>query len=193
MSTSTDHPSHDPSSGRTRDIGQLPLFAQALVASRLARRACLAMMHDAPLGIALAACDAIDAVARAGDGWRETLDAPKRARSLPRTGDTEAALEAVRWAFDAAGAAQGALDFPVDAVVTNSARRSIDAVMADPRVSALQVMIVLAADIDQVAFACREAHVRTYDGVGAHVLSRLAPCHALTLQEPRRPAQEDMR
>lgn len=91
------------------------------------------------------------------------------------------------------GAAQGALDFPVDATVTASARRCWDAIAGDPRVCVIQMAIVMESDIDLIAFACRESNVHTYDGLGGHVFGRLAPCHPLALQQPRRRIEEEFR
>lgn len=178
-----------PDSARQVDLASLPLFAQALVASRIARRAVLAMLTATEQSLALAACDRIDAIAREGGGWRSAKE-PGAVRALPRARATEAALEAVRWAFDSVGAAEGALDFPVDATVTASAARSVDAVRGDRRVSPLQLAIVFMADVDQIAFAAREIRLGKYDALTAHVLGRLAPCHALTLIEPTPSAEE---
>lgn len=143
--------------------------------------------------LALAACDAIEKIAAHGDGWRAEHPAMRSLAEVRASRAGAAAREALRWAFDSVGAAQGALDFPVDATVTASAQRCVHAVCADRRVSEVQVAIVVASDVDQIAFACGEAHVRTYDRVGAHVLGRLAPCHALTLTAPSREPEEERR
>lgn len=182
MATPTD-------STRQLDLASLPLFAQALVASRIARRAVLAMLTDPEQSLALAACDRVDAIAREGGGWRKAKE-PAAVRTLPRSRATEAALEAVRWAFDSVGAAEGALDFPVDATVTASATRAVDAVRCDLRVSPLQLAIVFMADVDQIAFACSEIRLGKYDALTPHVFGRLAPCHAITLIEPTPTAEE---
>lgn len=176
---------------RATELKSLPLFAQALVACRLARRAALAMMAGADQALALEACDAIEAIARDADGWRDENPPIKALAKIRRTRENESALEAVRWAYDSVGVAQGALDFSVDATVTGSAQRCINAVCDDPRVSKLQIMIVLDGDIDQIAFACKEGNVNANDGVGGHVLGRLTPCHALSLIEPQ-PKLEDL-
>jgi hypothetical protein len=175
------------------DLDSLPLFARALVAARMARRCVMAMLEETDREAALAACDLIERITRQEEGWEDGHPA-MRAVSRIRSGRGKAAaLEAVRWAFDSAGAAQGANDFPVDHVVGASAHRCFAAVTADPRVSAVQVVIVTASDVDQIAFACSEVHVGLYDPLTAHVFGRLAPCHALTLAEPRRNAAEEAR
>ncbi len=151
------------------------------------------MLIDQQRDVALAACDALEDVARRGDGWSSAQDACERVRHLPRTSESEAAIEGVRWANDSMGAAQGALDFPVDATVAASARRCWDALAGDPRVGVMQMAIVMESDIDLIAFACREANVHTYDALGVHVFGRLAPCHPLTLQKPRPSIEEEYR
>jgi hypothetical protein len=182
-----------PAGPHRKDIAALPLFGQALVACRLARRAAMAMVASEDRGVVLAACDEIDTIIRTGGGWRGSHPAMDAARAMPRTHGTRAALEGVRWAFDSAGAAEGANDFPVDAIVTSSATRCIEAVSEDARVGPVQVSILINSDIDSIAFACHEAHVHTYDPLGAGVFARLAPCHPLTLVEPGRDPEEEHR
>lgn len=184
-------PSESPT--RTRDLEALPLFGQGLVAARLARRAVLAMLADKDQQTALAACDALDGVTRCGDGWRSAQPTIEKVQRLRRTRETEAAIEGVRWANDSVGAAEGSLDFPVDATVAASARRCFNAIADDWRVTALQLAIVMESDIDLIAFACREANIHTYDALTDHVFERLPPCHALTLSEPRRTTEEEYR
>lgn len=174
-------------SPRNTDLPSLPLYAQALIASRLARRAALAMLTGPALEAAIASCDAIDHFAQAGDGFRD--DHPLY-RNHPR-GNTP--HEALHWAWDSLAAAHSSSDFPIDPTVTASARRAIAAVTQDPRVSAIQVAILLAADIDQTHFACQEASISKYAGLTPHVLARLAPCHPLTLSDPRRNPEDDFR
>ncbi|MGE3109761.1 MAG: hypothetical protein AB7G11_06675 [Phycisphaerales bacterium] len=165
----------------------LPLWAQTLIAARMVRRGALAMMADGPRDAheaIMRGCDAIERCAAEGDGMhreRRVLGGAVAARVNP---GGRAAVDAMRWAIDAAEAAQAANDFPVDATVTRSARLAIAALAHDPRVTPMQVMILLRSDIDQVRFACDEAGIQTYNGVTGHVLGRLAPVHALTLTKP---------
>ncbi len=175
--------------GGVESLQALPLFARALVASRVARRAVLAMLDGEMRELGLSACDEIDGILLSGEGWRDHLPGVRASGRAPRTRGSAAALEAVRWAFDSTGAAQGANDFPVDAMVTGSAVRCIEAVRADPRVSGVQLDIVLGSDVDLLTFACREAGVGTYDALGGGVLGRLPPCHALTLVRPDGPVE----
>jgi hypothetical protein len=166
-------------------LAALPLFAQALLATRLARRASLAMLLNRDHELAIALCDQLELIARDGDGWRADLPAFKAVERLKRTPQTSAALDATRWAFDATGAAQAASDVPVDDTVTFSLRKCEWVIKQDPRISALQLDILIASDADQLAFACSEIKLDRYAGLTHHVLSRLAPCHALTLNAPR--------
>lgn len=180
-------------SGRSTDLASLPLYGQALVAGRMARRAVLAMLQEADLEKGLAACDVIERIARREDSWRSGHPAMRAMERIRPGRGKHAALEAVRWAFDSVGAAQGANDFPVDHVVGASAQRCFAAITADARVSAVQVAILIAADVDQIGFACSEANVQFYDALPMHVFGRLAPCHPLTLSEPRRRPEEEAR
>ena len=88
-------------------------------------------------------------------------------------------------------------DFPVDATVTRSARSAIAALGEDRELSRMQITILLAADIDQLLFACGEDDrlpssrlASKYEGLGAHVLGRLAPVHALSVT-PYEPSGEE--
>lgn len=180
-------------SGRTVDLESLPLFARALVAARMARRAVLAMLEGKEREAGLALCDLVEQIVQRRASWKASAAQIRAVERIRRTRTNTAALEAARWAFDAAGAAQASLDFPLDDGVATSARRCLAAIESDRRVSAVQVAIVLAADVDQVAFACSEVGVGMYDGVPPHVMGRLAPCHPLTLTEPRRSAAEEAR
>jgi len=71
--------------------------------------------------------------------------------------------------------------------------RCIEVVASDLRVGLAQVAILVRSDIDCIGFACNEARVRTYDALGPGVFSRLAPCHALSLSEPRPRPEEAFR
>ncbi len=174
----------------TKGLAALPLFGQSLVACRLARRAALAMLDGDQQATAISACSQVEEVIRTGEARHTSQPSLVRAANLPRRSEAAAAFEALRWANDSAGAAAGASDFPVDAIVTASAKRCIEVVAMDPRVARLQLAVVLKSDIDSIDFACREASIGTYDALGRGVFARLAPCHALTLVAPP-PSPED--
>lgn len=162
--------------GMDHALEKLPLWAQVLVASRLLRRAALALQDRS----ALAQCDYADASAWAGECQVGTPPAC--------TGPLHTAAEQLA---DATAAAQGAQSFPVDRCVTAGAQRCIDAICAVRGVNVVQAAILLGADLDQLNFACKEVGVGTYDGLGAHVRGRLAPVHALTIVEPA-PTPEEL-
>ncbi len=180
-------------STRKKDIARLPLFAQPIVASRLARRAALTLLANDEQRYAIGACETIELICELGDGWGSDHLALSSLAKISPSRDSETVVEAIRLAFDSAGAAQGALDFPVDSTVTASALRGVQTVIAYPRFSPLQIMILVESDIDLLTFTCQEMKVSTYDAVGRHVLGRLTPCHPLSLIEPLRNVEEHYR
>ncbi len=159
-------------------LPRLPLWAQVLLASRLLRRTALALDDHAVLAL----CDRVDASAWEGEC---RVTAPSACVSPLRA--------AVMSLVDAAAGAEGAQSFPVDSCVTASVERCIDAVRTMRGANALQVAILVSADLDQIAFACKEVGIGTYDGLGAHVRGRLAPVHALTIVEPAPTPEEKSR
>lgn len=170
------------------EFGTLPVWGQALIAARMVRRGVLAVLPDASPDFrdqALAACSTIERSAVKGTLPDADERALKNTMNLRERADARVAAvaRALWWAIDACRAAQGALDFPVDSTVTNSSLRAIGELGEDPRVSRLQLTVLVAADFDLVRFACSEISVGRYDGLTAHVLSRLAPVHPLTLVE----------
>lgn len=173
---------------------QLPLWGQALIAARMVRRGALALTAggraDAHRAI-LDACDAIERCAIVGDGTHREEDTFQRGKGAKVDRDGRVIIESLRWAIDAAQAAQAANDFPVDATVGRSARIAIATLKDDWRISAMQLTILMASDIDQVRFACGEARIGTYNGLTNHVIGRLAPVRALTLIESRKSAEDE--
>ncbi len=174
-------------------LESLPLFAQALVACRMARRAVQAMLNGADEKCALLGCDAIESVIELGVGWCDDNPVLSSLARISSTRDNEAALVALNCAIGSVGAAQSAIDFPVSTNVSPFVQRCIEAVVTDPRISKVQVVIILKSDIDQITFACKEAKIDTCDGVSDYVLGRLTPCHALSLVEPPRCIEEEYR
>jgi hypothetical protein len=180
-------------------FSQLPLWGQVVVASRVVRRGMLAMLPDETdraRRVVEDACVALEWCAEHGGHIHQVkkqLDSASKLREkrLPVGQDTIA--HAIHCAVDACRAADAAQDFPVDTTVTASSKRAFAALAADPRVNSLQLTILIAADFDLVRFACSEISVQRYNGVTQHVLGRLGPVHPLTLQEPRRPIEDDYR
>jgi hypothetical protein len=167
-------------------FGELPLWAQVLAATRMVRRAALALhdLRDGPtVALVEESCAALERSATAGDIVGSDLSQLELAKALrDHSGPGATVGEALWWAIDAAGAAQAAQDFPVDATVTNSAFNAIRTIAADDRFNALQVRIVLAADFDLLRFASQKSGVGTYDGLKAAV-GNLPPVHGLTSRE----------
>lgn len=159
-------------------LGELPLYAQALLASRMARRAIFCLPDSFPAVTKrelLAVCDRLDELCRNG-GAAMTVMRPlyERANACRGSAAGEAA-EALYWAVDATASADAANDFPVDETCRRDARLAFAAAGRAEGLSPLQVMTLLAADMDQLRFACAEAGVGTYDALGPAVMGRLAP------------------
>ena len=166
----------------------LPMWAQVYIASRFVRRAAMAMLPEGstPLAAILAACDAMDSCATTGKRARAVRN--PTAPSLPPS-----LAQSLRCAQDAMEAALAPNSSERSAEASSAARNAINAISADPRVGNLQLMILLAADIDQLRFACAEAGVRTHDALTDAVMQRMPPVHAITLHEPKRSPEDDAR
>ena len=162
------------------EIPKLPLWAQVLIASRMARRAVILLPKSFEAGdrkAMLDLCDAIDAAAESGE-YRQKIMTPLAAKlDAMRSGPAGEAAEAVYWALDAAGAAHGAQSFPVDATCVRDVQNAIASASLVEGLSPLQVRIVAAADLDSLRFACGEARVGFYDALGRQVMGRLAPVY----------------
>lgn len=111
-------------------IEKLPLRAQALIASRMARRAIFHLPKEfsqADRRAMLDLCDALDRAAATGDLDPVALRDVIEEALATREGPAGEAAEALYWAWDAAGAAGAALDFPVDDICVMSALNAIAA------------------------------------------------------------------
>lgn len=174
-------------------FSSLPLFAQALVALRMVHRAVLAQYPagDSERELIESALEAAFKCAHDGQGTRRHDKLFSRSMALCDLADSHrqhrAAVRAALWsAIDSINAAEAASDFPVDATVTMSAQKAIAALGDDRELSRLQIAIVVAADVDQLHFACGEVDklnnaAAKYTGLGDHVFGRLAPVHPLTV------------
>jgi len=185
-------------------FASLPNFGQALVALRMVERAACAKYapSDPERMLIESALAAARQCARDGHGNFRHEALFTRARDLRYLDD---ALLASRrwvrsgawWAIDAVNAADMANEFPVDATVTRSAQGAIAALGEDEELSRMQITILLAADIDQMLFACGEVDklpsgrlAAKYEGLGDHVIARLAPIEPLAVM-PRGAAGGD--
>jgi hypothetical protein len=182
----------------------LPEFGQALVAVRMVERAVKGKLPecDPERELILKACAAAQQCAQDGRGTfyvqdmfrqvmtlRDTFDAPRAEREQIRV--------AAWFMVDAINAAEAAQDFPIDGTAGRSARQSLAALQQDRELNSLQMMILLAGDVDQMHFACEEDRrlpsqnlSAKYQGMGPHVMGRLAPAHALTVT-PYQPTGEE--
>jgi hypothetical protein len=173
-------------------IKDLPLWAQVLMASRMVRRAVLALPPGVPESgprILLAGCDAMDQCAKAGQNLRSEKAAIGRAERFQPSTITHAAALAMECAADATLAAEASLDFgAAEVACVNSAQRAMTHASESPGLAPLQAQIFMAADLDLLRFACKEARVGRYDGLGEAVFGRMTPVHP---PEPHKPNQAD--
>jgi hypothetical protein len=159
----------------------LPLWAQVLLASRITRRATLWMprsVSSRAREALIAGCDAIDRCAVAGVVLKAEAPALRKATSFQPDGGSYGAATSMYYAVDAAHAAEGALDFSAaEGSCTASVGKAIAGAAEGPGLNPLQVRILVTSDVDLLAFACKEAGVGRYDGVGKDVPLRLTPVH----------------
>jgi len=159
-------------------INKLPLWAQVLIASRMARRAVLAVPSAATptRKVLLHACDAMDRCAAAGEWLSAERPAIRKGSSHQPAADAHGAKTAVYYAADATHAAHDSLDFSAaENACEGSVWKAIDAAATAKGVQRVQAMIFLAADLDTVRFACKEARVGRYDRLGSGVMGRMVP------------------
>ena len=161
-------------------IPALPLFAQVLIASRMARRAVYRLpgkfaTEDRQAMLDL--CDMLDDTANTGELWAEKMRPIADRIDALRGGPAGEAAEALFWAWDAAGAAHGAQSFPVDQTCIRDVQNALAAASRAQGLSPLEVRLFAAADLDQLRFTCGEAHIGFYDALGPGVMGRLAPVY----------------
>ena len=161
--------------------GELPLWAQVLLASRLVRRAALWLPDDLPAETRqtlLAACDAMDRCAIAGECLKAERAVIEKAANMQPVADACGAVNAVYYAADAAHAAHDSLDFSAaESACTSSAGKAMAEAGKSTGLNPLQVRIFAAADVDLLRFACKEAGVGRYGGLGTAVMERLCPVY----------------
>jgi hypothetical protein len=185
----------------TGRFGTMPLWAQVLIVSRMTRRATLATLpkEGAPRRKMLdKALDWMDECCARGEHatvqenrWRSVVAAYADG-TFPV--DQQPLAEAAFYAVDACRAAIASYDFPVDATVTQSARKCLASLQSNPRLLPIQILTIFASDVDQLCFACDESKLaHAYATLPPLVFQRLAPVHAFTLTEPRRKAEDDFR
>ncbi|MCB2097644.1 MAG: hypothetical protein KDE05_08440 [Parvularculaceae bacterium] len=162
------------------EIVKLPLYAQALLAARMARRAIYQLPEDYPGSERIALleiCDALEAFCRSGGASMNEMRPHYDRVGERRGGAAGEAAEALYWAVDATASAEAANDFPVDQTCIRDAQNAFAAASRADGMSPLQVRTLLAGDFDQLRFACGEAGIGFYDALGGHVMGRMAPVY----------------
>jgi len=163
---------------------RLPLWAQVLLASRMVRRAVLALPADVTVSQRdrwLAGLDAIDRSARDGTWSQDDRRAMGVASRMQPVVNGGKVAEAYHWAADATHAAHDSTDFAAaETACTAGVRNAIAHASESPGMSPLQARIFMAGDLDLLRFACEESRIGRYDGLGTAVLSRLTPVHPPT-------------
>lgn len=170
-------------------LPSLPVFGQ----TRLARRAALAMFDAIDLEIALQACDAVETISKGGEDASYDHLTANAIVGIRRTSSNEAALKALHHAVDAIKAAKASSLSLETASVTSSVQKCLDAVYDDPRISRLQVAIIVRSDIDQIRFACEEVSIGKHAGLTGHVIGRIVPCHAIQIFDPCKSIEDEYR
>jgi len=162
------------------EISKLPLYAQAFIASRIARRAVLFLPADFPddeRDVLVGICDKLDGYCRDGGATMKKMRALYDLAGKFRGAAAGEAAEAVYWAIDAAASAEAANDFPVDATCMRDTEKAMAAASSSHGLSPLQVRLYAASDLDSLRFSCAEAPVGFYDALGPYVMERIAPVY----------------
>lgn len=162
------------------EISKLPLYAQAFIAARMARRATLFLPKTfaaAERAAMLEICDKLDALCRDGGASMKKMQPLYDRANGFRSAAAGEAAEALYWAVDATASAEAANDFPVDATCVRDAQNAMAAASRSNGLSPLQVRVYAAADLDALRFACGEAGIRFYDALGSYVMERIAPVY----------------
>jgi hypothetical protein len=192
---------------RLESIGrfaELPEFGQALIAVRMVERAVKGKLPegDPERELILKACAAAQQCAHDGQGTYFLKDLFRQVMNLLDAADSPDAprgnLRMAAWyMIDAINAAEAAQEFAIDGTATRSARKSLAALQQDRELNGLQMLLLLSGDVDQVHFACEEDRrlpsqnlAAKHQGLGAHVMGRMAPVHALTVT-PYQPTGEE--
>jgi hypothetical protein len=170
---------------RLDDVEKLPLWAQVWMAARVARRAVLHLpvgTEASVMAALLETCDAIERCCFSGTRRRAPEADQKRmegVKALKVGRDGRAVVEALYLAADAALAAEDSDSFgAADAACMGSSRRAMAWCAESPGMTPLGVGIFVAADLDQLEFACKEGGVGKYDVLNDLVRGRMAPVHA---------------
>ena len=157
---------------------ELPLWAQVLMSARLVRRALKELLpEEAEIARTMEnACDAAIQCASHGSMSGGLDKALRSGISFTPTTRTAALWSAMYFLIDATAAAQASESFSAaDAACSSSVGHCFAHIGDSPEMSPLRVRILLAADLDQLRFACKDSRVGTYDPIPQDVLLRLTP------------------
>lgn len=162
-------------------FAELPLWAQVLLASRMARRT-VQWLPPGTLASTqktlLEGCDGLDRCAEAGTIVDEERRALGRVKSFQPNVYTYAAAMAVQYAVSSAESAVAAMDIaPADELCSVSVGECLACAAKSSGLNPLQVVILARSDIDQLGFTCKEARIGRYNGLGRDMLLRLTPLH----------------
>lgn len=160
----------------------LPLWAQVLLAARMAHRAALAAPPTVPAAqraALVAGCEAIVRCARAGERLKAELNTIRLAVDVQPVADLHGATLSLQAAADAAHAAHDSTDFSAaETACVNSAGNAVRHASLAKGLNPLQASIFAAGDLDLLRFACEESRIGRYDALGDAVLGRLPPVNA---------------
>jgi len=153
-------------------LSSLPLWGQALAAARAGGRlAAASEALDADLRVA---AKRVMGLAESGTWTEDDSTLQARLRELAERGDGLAAC--LYYAADACHAAYDSGDFSAaESACERSARSGLETAVRHGLPSPLSLHVIIAADIDQIAFACQEFSLGRYDRISRDVLSRLLP------------------
>ncbi|MCB9889214.1 MAG: hypothetical protein H6836_06525 [Planctomycetes bacterium] len=163
-------------------VAELPLWAQVLIAARMARRAALATpntVSEKTRTLFLAGCEAIELCAVTGQWRNSEKRTMRRAEEQSMPAQAYAASCVFHHAAAATHAASDSLDFSAaETACVNSVCNALVSAFEIEGTNPLQIRILVAADLDLLRFACQENRISRYDALGSAVLGRLPPAGA---------------
>jgi hypothetical protein len=140
-------------------ISSLPCFAQTLLACRFIRRVSLSLLEGDERTNAIRLCASWEAISRDGLRSNEIDGDNPWTHAQSHVWSQATVSEAIRYVVSAIDAATSErIESTMDRV-RYLAVLSISAVYHDTRISRTQFSILLASDLDQIGFACKEAKI----------------------------------
>ncbi len=177
---------------------ELPLWAQVLIASRIARRAIVELpttVTQKDYDQFVSVCDSLDECAIRGERSAEAKSLFDKQLRYQPSRDSTAASQALYYAIDAAHAAESSMDFEAaESACTGSVYKAIAAAAESAFMNPIRIAIFVAADIDQLNFACKSGAAHRYYGLGKEVVGNMIPVHPPEKRAdvaPKRPGRSD--